>query len=162
MARLLFSLLAIFAFFQFSLGIVISPSSFAQDWKYQVKQRGILRVVDLFMPSVSVIKNYAEGLMTLDKDNNWVPCLAQDLRWIDERTIEFKLRKGVTFHNGKEFNAEAVKVNWEEYRKMKTPRPFRFLVLPDETTFEIIDKYRVRFTFPEPIALPLVKFSTFF
>ncbi len=162
MARLLFSLLAIFAFLQFSLGIPISPPSFAQGWKYRVKPRGILRVVDLFMPSVSVIKNYAEGLMTLDKDNNWVPCLAKDLRWIDERTIEFKLRQGVTFHNGEKFNAEAVKVNWEEYRRMKTPRPMRFYVLPDETIFEIIDEYTIRFSLPEPDGLVFPKFLWFF
>ena len=105
-----------------------------------MKARGTLRAVDLFLPSVSVLMNYAEGLVMLDKDNNWVPCLAQDLRWVDERTIEFKLRRGVTFHNGEELNAEAVRVNWEEYRKMMTPRPFSFSVLRDETVFEVIDK----------------------
>ena len=41
-------------------------------------------------------------MVMLDRDNNLKPCLAEDLRWIDERTIEFKLRKA-TFHNGEEF-----------------------------------------------------------
>ena len=61
--------------------------------------------------------NYAEGLVTLDKDNNFVPCLAEGWRWIDERTIEFRLRQGVSFHNGETFNAEAVRINWEAYKK---------------------------------------------
>ena len=50
-----------------------------------------------------------------------------DWRWADERTIEFKLRKGVTFHNGEEFNAEAVKINWEQYRNMVRPRAPAYL-----------------------------------
>ena len=46
-----------------------------------------------------------------DKDNNWAPCLAEDWRWLNERTIEFQLREGVKFHNGESFNAEALRVN---------------------------------------------------
>ena len=45
-------------------------------------------------------------LVTTDKDNNWVPCLAKDWRWIDDKTIEFKLREDIRFHNGEKFNAE--------------------------------------------------------
>jgi peptide/nickel transport system substrate-binding protein len=90
-------------------------------------------------------------------------CLAEDWRWVDQRTIEFKLRQGVTFHNGEKFNAESVRVNWEQYRKMEKPRPhwFKGFVIPDETAFEIIDEYKVRFTFPEPDGLVFVKFLWF-
>ena len=153
--------LAILAFIQFSLGTVFLPPSLAQEWKVRVKLRGTLKVVDLWEPPSSVMWNYAESLVTLDRDNNYVPCLAEDWRWIEDRTIEFKLRKGVTFHNGEKFNAEAVRVNWEAYKRLETPRLFRFLVLPDETIFEIIDDYKVRFTFPEPDGLAFVKFVMF-
>ena len=105
---------------------------------------------------------YAEGLLALDKDNKWVSCLAQDWRWLDDRTIEFRLRKGVTFHNGQEFNGDAVLINWEAYKRMTRPRPLRFLVLPDETTLEIIDKYLIRFTFPKPDGLAFVRLRYFF
>jgi len=98
----------------------------------------------------------------LDKDNNLVPCLAEDWRWTDDRTVEFKLREGVRFHNGERFNAEAVRVNWGEYRRMKTPRPGRFYLLPDETVLEIVDEYRVRFTLPEPDGMPFIRFQWFF
>jgi peptide/nickel transport system substrate-binding protein len=97
----------------------------------------------------------------LDKDNNYTPGLAEDWRWIADRTIEFKLRQGVTFHNGEKFDAEAVRVNWEEYKRMETPKPVRFINLPDETQFEIIDDYTVRFTLPQPDGLALVKFWGF-
>ena len=162
MKRTIFFPLAILAFIQFSLGIALSPPSLAQEWEVQVKPRGTLKVVDLFIPSASTMFNYAEGLVTLDKDNNWIPCLAKDWRWIDDRTIEFKLRKDVTFQNGEEFNAEAVRVNWEAYKKLECPRAQPFLVFPDETVLETIDEYLVRFTFPEPDALAFVKFAYFF
>jgi ABC-type transport system substrate-binding protein len=36
-----------------------------------------------------------------------------------------------------------------------------FLAIPEETVFEIVDEYTVRFTFPEPDGLALVKFGGF-
>jgi peptide/nickel transport system substrate-binding protein len=104
--------------------------------------------------------NYAEGLVTLDKDNNRIPCLAEGWRWIDERTIEFKLKRGVSFQNGETFNAEAVRLNWEAYKELEAPLT-PFLTIPDGTVFEIVNEYTVRFTFPEPDGLALVKFKLF-
>ena len=161
MLRRIFFSFPIMAFIQLSLGFVLSAPSLAQEWKYRVKPRGTIRIVDLHLPSASVFSNYAEGLVMLDKDNKLVPCLAEDMRWVDDRTIEFKLRQGVSFHNGEKFNAEAVRVNWEEYKKMESPRIMRFLALSDETRFEIIDEHTVRFTFPEPDGLAFVKFQWF-
>jgi len=160
MSRRVFFILAILAAIQFSLGILLSPPSLAQEWAVG-GARGTLKVVDLGAPSVSAAVNYAEGLVTLDKDNNLVACLAEDWRWIDDRTIEFRLRKGVTFHNGERVNAESVRVNWEEYKRMESPRPYQFLVPPDETIFEIIDEYTMRFTFPKPQGLAVLKFWYF-
>jgi len=160
MLRRGFFSLAVLAFIQFSLGIALSTLSLAQEWHLR-RPRGTLRVVDLHVPSGSVMFNYAEGLVTLDKDNIFVPCLAQNWRWIGDRTIEFKLEQRVTFHNGERFNAEAVKVNWEAYREMESPRPLRFYTLPDEAVFEIIDEHTVRFTLPEPDGIAFIKFQWF-
>jgi len=145
---------------QFILCISFSLPSLAEDWKVR-RPRGTLKVVDFKHPSMSVRLSYAEALVTLDKENNWVPCLAEDWRWVGDRTIEFRLRKGVTFHNGESFNAEAVKVNWEEYKKMENPSEFWFVKLPDDTILEVIDEYMVRFTFPQPEALAMVKLAWF-
>jgi len=125
-------LLLVLAVFQFVLGIALSPPSLAQEWQYR-RPRGTLKVVDLWVPSSSAMLSYAESLVTADNDNRPVACLAEDWRWIDERTIEFKLREGVRFHNGERFNAEAVRINWEEYRRMNNPRPVRCVTLPDDT-----------------------------
>ena len=162
MRRLLFSHLAILALVQFMLSITLSSPSLAQEWKYRVEPKGILKVVDLHDPHLSTQMNYAEGLVALDKDNNTVACLAEDWRWLDDRTIEFKLREGVRFHNGERFNAKAVSVNWDAYTRMENPIVVRFANLSDETIFQIADEYTVRFTFPEPDGLALVKFQDFF
>lgn len=161
MSRRVFFPLAILAFIQFVLGTVLSLPALAQDWAVG-SPRGSIRVADLFSPSTSIFLNYAESLVTLDKDNNWVPCLAEDWRWVDDVTIEFKLRRGVTFHNGENFDAESVKVNWEAYRSMESPRVVPSTALVDETTFEVIDPYMVRFIFSEPDALAFSKFQFFF
>jgi peptide/nickel transport system substrate-binding protein len=160
MRRLLFSPLVILAFIQFCISIPLSPPSLAQEWEVR-RAQGTLRVVDLGEIFDSLRLSYGEGLVILDKDNNLVPGLSEDWRWINDRTIEFKLRKGVTFHNGEMFNAEAVKVNWEEYRKMEIPWVWEMISLSDETEFETIDDYTVRFVFPEPDGLTLVRFVWF-
>ena len=161
MSGIVFRSLAILTFIQFALGIALSPPSHAQEWAVR-RLTGTLKVVDLFSPAGSAMMNYAESLVTLDKDNNWVPCLAEDWRWLDDRTIEFALRRGVTFQNGERFNANAVRVNWEQYKKMECPRPMWFLVLPDETVLKIVDEHTVRFTFSDPDGLAFVKFCWFF
>ena len=152
---------AVLAIVQSILWMVLSTPSLGQEWEHRVKPKGTLRVLDLRATSASVMVNYAESLITLDRDNNWVPCLAERWKWIDDRTIEFKLREGVKFHNGESFDAGVVRVNWEAYRRMETPRPFRFLVPSDETVLEIVDNRTVRFSFPEPDGQALVKLHWF-
>ena len=39
----------------------------------------------------------------------------------DDRTLEVTLRQGVTFHNGEVFDAEIVKLNWEENTRLRQP-----------------------------------------
>ena len=160
MLRRLISLIIVTVVIEINVPIALTRLSSAQEWAVG-RPRGTLKVVDLFYPQGSVMLNYGEGLVTVDKDNKWIPCLAEDWRWIDERTLDFMLRRGVTFHNGEKFNAEAVRINWEAYRRMKYPRVLSCTALDDDTEFSIIDDYTVRFTFPEPEGLAFVKFFLF-
>jgi peptide/nickel transport system substrate-binding protein len=65
--------------------------------------------------SSKVIVNIYEGLLKYAKDSTKLePCLAESWKVSDDGlTYTFKLRKGVKFQDGTDFNAEAVKVNIE-------------------------------------------------
>lgn len=54
-----------------------------------------------------------ETLVTIDKDLELAPLLADDWKQEDETTWVFHIRDGVTFHNGKTVDAEAVKLSFE-------------------------------------------------
>ncbi|MBE0608011.1 MAG: ABC transporter substrate-binding protein [Dehalococcoidia bacterium] len=55
----------------------------------------------------------SEGLVGYDDGFNPTPALATEWELNDPTTITFKLRAGVKFHDGTDFNSEAVKVNLE-------------------------------------------------
>ncbi|HEV8617137.1 MAG TPA: ABC transporter substrate-binding protein [Methylomirabilota bacterium] len=50
-----------------------------------------------------------DSLVGRDRDNRIVPELAESWKVVDDVTWQFKLRRGVVFHNGEPFNAEAVR-----------------------------------------------------
>lgn len=123
--------------------------------------RGEVRIVDKSpLNWVSVAYNVFEHLMEFDKDGTLVPRLATGWRWLDERTLEVSLRRGVTFHNGEVFDAEIVKLNWEENTRIRQPyKVGMFLNFKPGSTLDIVAPYTVRFVFPEPDGGALAKIS---
>ena len=131
-------------------------SAFAQEAPVP---SGELRVVDK-NPSnwVWITLNVMDHLTETDKDGRVVPRLATAWRWLNERTLEVKLRRGVTFHNGEVFDAEIVKLNWEENIVLKQPhRGGAYMNFKPGSRIDIVDPYTVRFTFSEPDGAALVK-----
>jgi len=70
-----------------------------------------------------VINQIFEGLVKFDKDTtNVVPSLAE--KWTtsaDGKVWTFTLRKGVKFHDGTDFNADAVVKNFDYWKNTKNP-----------------------------------------
>ena len=64
-----------------------------------------------------VIKNMFDSLTTRDKHLLVVPQLAESWQAVDQTTWEFKLRKGVKFHNGDDFTAKDVKFTMDRVTK---------------------------------------------
>ena len=57
-----------------------------------------------------------EGLIDFERQTDDLPQkpgLATSWKRIDDRTVELTLREGVKFHDGSDFNAEAVKFNFD-------------------------------------------------
>src|SRR5712691_5394418 len=68
----------------------------------------------------SVIRHVFDNLLEATPDGQLVPGLAESYRIVDDKTIEFKLRRGVKFHNGADFNADAVKFSVERMQDPET------------------------------------------
>jgi ABC-type transport system substrate-binding protein len=123
--------------------------------------RGELRVVDRDPFNwMSITFNVMEHLMEHDKDGTLVPRLATGWRWLDDRTLEVTLRQGVRFHNDEVFDAEIVKLNWDENTRLQQPHlTGTFINFKPGSRLDILDPYTVRFTFPEPDGAALIKVS---
>lgn len=75
------------------------------------------------------------------------PNLAVSATQIDDRTIEYKLREGVKFHDGTEFTAEDVKATFE-YASQPSKASAGWL--PGVVRGEVVDKYTVRLITEQP------------
>ena len=64
-------------------------------------------------PEVWVYNNIFETLVAVDENMEVVPVLATSWERVDETTMRFFLKEGVTFHDGTPFNAEAVRFTIE-------------------------------------------------
>jgi ABC-type transport system substrate-binding protein len=134
------------------LGICILGWSTGGVGQERPAPRGELRIVDTDpMNWAWITWNVFEHLVEIDKDGQLVPRLATSWRWLDDRTLEMTLRPGVTFHNGEVFDAEIVKLNWEENTRLQQPhRSGPYWNFKPGSRLEIIDLHTVRFVFPEP------------
>ncbi len=123
--------------------------------------RGELRIVDKNpLNWVFIAFNVMDHLIELDKDGKLVPRLATGWRWLDDRTLEFTLRQGVEFHNGEIFDAEIVKLNWEDNTRLKQPHGVGvYMNFKPGSRLEIVDPYTIRFLFPEPDGGALAKLT---
>jgi peptide/nickel transport system substrate-binding protein len=85
------------------------------------------------------------GLTDIDQRGNLVPSLAESWEPNKELTAwTFRLRKGVLFHNGRELDAEAVKLNLMRIKDPAVGHEFLRGALDTIDRVEVLDKYTVR------------------
>jgi peptide/nickel transport system substrate-binding protein len=87
-----------------------------------------------------------------------VPMLATEWTRIDNRTWEFKLREGVKFQDGSNFDAEDVKASIE-LASGATDKPTVRSQNWVKTTVEIVDPYTVRLVSEQPFAALMAELS---
>ena len=141
------------------LGLCVLGGSIRSVGQEVPAPRGELRIVDKHHENWAyIVLNIFEHLIERDKDGQLVPVLATSWRWLNDRTLEFTLRQGVKFHNGEVFDAEIVKLNWEENLRLRQPfAAGEFMNFKPGSRLEIIDPQTIRFSFPEPDGGALVK-----
>ena len=98
-------------------------------------------------PASVVASHLFDTLVERDQNLKIVPALAEELpKLVAPTTWELKLRRGVKFHNGEEFNAESVKWSLERVKTgLRASSNFR----PIEKV-DIVDPYTVRVQTSKP------------
>jgi peptide/nickel transport system substrate-binding protein len=100
-------------------------------------------------PAYNVCLNLYDTLLQRSPDLKIEPLLASSYRLINDLTWEFKLRKGVKFQNGEDFNAAAVKFNLERMIDPKNKlKQVLFQGVIDRV--DILDDYTVRIITKKP------------
>lgn len=97
-------------------------------------------------------KSFYEGLFTFNSKMEPVPELAQGYETSpDAKVWTVTLKKGVKFHDGSEFTADAVKANFDRLlnpdNKLSRYNVYKFI-----EKVEVLDPYKVRFTLQAPLA----------
>ena len=100
----------------------------------------------------TVIMAVEERLFDMDAKGNLVPELALSAKPAkDGKSWTVKLRKGVSFHDGTPFNADAVVAHWQRLLDPKNKYFARYAIAPIETV-QKVDDFTVRFLLKHPWA----------
>jgi peptide/nickel transport system substrate-binding protein len=132
--------------------------SFSETQGETIEPRGEIRVVDTWRPDINVPgHNVLQYLFeySLDK-NELAPSLGVAREWINDTTLEIKLRRNVRFHNGEPFDAQAVKFNFE-YQRQHNPGRGVQVFMKNLGEIQVVDPYTLRMVLGQPDSLLLDK-----
>ena len=105
--------------------------------------------------SNKTIRLIFNGLLSLDKDLNVQPCLAESWEAVDDTNTIFHLKKGVKFHNGDIMTAEDVKFSLDRARSLPQCA-YNFTPIKEIT---VIDKNTIKITTDTPFGSLLNQLS---
>lgn len=137
-------------------GEVISSPGRAEDDTILILSKDAVTTLEPYQmvnihPDGSVASHLWDTLTWLNDDLQIEPSLAESWQLINNFTWEFRLREGITFHNGEPLNAEAVRFSIERARSMPDSlETFATDVNLDQV--EVVDDYTVRIVTNQPIA----------
>ena len=102
--------------------------------------------------SQAVVKSFYQGLFGFDRSMKMVPVLAESYQASKDGLVyTVKLKKGIKFHDGTDFNAEAVKANFDRVtnpdNKLK-----RYSLYNNIAKTEVVDDYTARITLKTPFS----------
>jgi peptide/nickel transport system substrate-binding protein len=95
-----------------------------------------------------VYHNLYDPLLVLDDKLGIQPNLAESWQSPDPKTLIFKLRAGVKFHDGTEFNAEAARINFE--RMATDPKSVRKGEVANIASTEVVDPLTLKVNLKQP------------
>ncbi len=92
-----------------------------------------------------------DSMVGRDAQRQIVPELAESWKRLDDNTWEFRLRKGVLFHDGEPFNAEAVRFTIQRVLDPNQKSPNRANIA-EIAKIEVVDDYTIRLITRQPYA----------
>ncbi len=96
-----------------------------------------------------IINQIYETLIDVDSSGKYVPGLAETWEVQGDKTLILKLKKGVKFHDGTDFNAEAVKFVLQRGMNPDTKSTYRSEVA-DIQSIDVVDPYTVKINLKNP------------
>ena len=113
------------------------------------------------VPTANVVMHVHETLVTWDKDMNMTGQLAEDWEVSEDgKTWTFYLREGVKFHDGADFNAEAVEKTIRRMLDPATGSPRRSM-LAMISDVKVVDNYTIQLITDEPFGPFLAQLATY-
>jgi peptide/nickel transport system substrate-binding protein len=104
-------------------------------------------------PNNNVAWHLFEALTHVDENARLVPGLAESWRAVDATTWEFKLRRGVKFHDGSELTTEDVAFSIDRPATLTlSPGPFTTFTRPIVSK-QLVDRYTIRLKTAVPYAM---------
>lgn len=95
-------------------------------------------------PNMAAARHLYEALVGRDAESRWVPGLALSWAAVDDTTWEFRLRPGVTFHDGTPFTAADVVASFARVPSVpNNPGPYTSN-LRTITRIEVVDPHTIR------------------
>lgn len=102
--------------------------------------------------SQAVAKSFYQGLFGLDKDMKLTHVLAESYTVSDDGLVwTINLRKGVKFQDGTDFNADAVKVNFDRASNPENSLK-RYNLYKNISKTEVVDDHKVSITLKQPFS----------
>jgi len=112
---------------------------------------------DLGNQGFSIIQHIYDDIIHRDTGTSPIPWLVEKWQQVTPTTLRFQLRKGVKFHNGEDFTAEAIKVTIQQHAESKLS-PYKAM-MSHVKDFKIADPYTIDLITEKPWR-PLVRHIT--
>ena len=143
---------------------LIATGATAQDLKIAVAADVTSADPHFFnlFPNNNIAEHIFDKLVQMDADSRMIPGIATSWKAVDDKTWEFKLRKGIKFHDGSELTAEDVAFSIDRVAQIpNSPGPF-VAYTKAIIAKEIPDPYTIRFKTAAPHPLMPNDLSTIY
>jgi len=124
-----------------------------------IDPEGLDPAYETLVSSRSIFTNIYDTLVWRDAKGKILPSLAESWKWLDEKTLQLNLRKGVKFHNGDSFTADDLIWTANRYMDKEDRKPLYSYVKGLYEKIEKKDDFTVVMHLAKPNAMQFGDFA---